>query len=155
MDGRTKIVVSRLGTLSPTTGPLKSYIFSIIYTNSLSKWSNYPNSIREKYQTPWTIRFYLVTSGPNFLGYSMKIEYFLTCVFFWKNLAMFNSSQSKRLTIARCKKNDYVQSSWSIWENLAMCGEKQSPKYLRKNKTLWKKNPPKNQLDRLKRSVAV
>ena len=29
MDGRTKIVVSRLGTLSPTTGPLKSYIFSI------------------------------------------------------------------------------------------------------------------------------
>ena len=29
---------------------------------SLSKWSNYPNIIREK-NPPWTIRFYLDTSG--------------------------------------------------------------------------------------------
>ena len=27
-------------------------------TYSLSKWSNYPNSIREKNQTPWTIRYF-------------------------------------------------------------------------------------------------
>ena len=108
--------------------------------NILSKWSNYPNSIREKYQTPWTIRFYLVTSGPNFLGYFMIIDIF-SLVFFvkiWQCLTLC-SSQSKRLTIARCKIkwpcSDKILCSWSIQENLAMCGKKQSsqsPQYLRK-----------------------
>ena len=48
---------------------------SYMHTYSLSMWSNYPNSIREKNQTPCTIRFYLDTLGtwPNFLGYFMKI----------------------------------------------------------------------------------
>ena len=42
--------------------------------NSLSKWSNYPNSIREKNTLNYPILFgYL---RPNFLGYFMNREFF-------------------------------------------------------------------------------
>ena len=66
----------------------------------------------------------------------MKIEYFLTSVFcfvFVKNWQRLNlcSSQSKRLTIARYEikwlYSDKILCSWSIQENLAMYGKKQSP----------------------------
>ena len=36
---------------------------SYMHTYSLSMWSNYPNSIPEKNQTPCTIQFYLDTLG--------------------------------------------------------------------------------------------
>ena len=52
------------------------------------------------------------------------------CVKIWQFLTLC-SSQSKRLTIARCKLkwpcSDKILCSWSIQENLAMCGKKQSP----------------------------
>ena len=34
-------------------------------------------SMKKTQKTPWTIRFYLDTSGPNFIGYFMKVEFFL------------------------------------------------------------------------------
>ena len=89
----------------------------------------------------------------------MKIKNFITCVFFVKNwqCLTLRSSQSKRLTIARCKmkwlcsyKNFYVpELSEKIW----LCVEKnQSPPSIwEKNQTLWtiheKPQTPQNHLD--------
>ena len=65
------------------------------HSNSLSKWSKYPNSIREKNQTPWTIRkilairFYVVKNTSMKIFLWSKKHKFLDLAMFSKNIENF------------------------------------------------------------------
>ena len=82
---------------------------------SLSKWSNYPKSIREKNQTSWTIQFYLDTWG-TFLRYFMIIEFF-----FWNfilHLAVFCFDKSTKLNIAKFFQKDTSEKKFCVSEKI-------------------------------------
>jgi hypothetical protein len=92
-----------------------------LFPNSLSKCFNYPNSICEKNQTPWTIRYFGdLAKISRILQENIIFFSFFFFLKIWQCLTLC-SSQCKRLTIARCKIkwlfSDKILFSWSIREN--------------------------------------
>ena len=100
----------------------KIFFFPKCHSISLSKWSNYPNRIREKNQTPWTIRYFGDLAKFSQILQENIISHLFFFLKIWQRLTLC-SGQCKRLTIARCKIkwlcSDKILFSWSIRENLA------------------------------------